>query len=117
MADRIKKFAQFEPWRTAREWARSIYDTFRTKPEDRYFKVFERAHFAEKLQFYRVQWTSSGELLSLCAGMIAAGTISDPEHQTTLHFLTHTRRSLAGLFALPAHATQIPDGHLPTPGS
>lgn len=83
MADGVRTFEDLEAWQLARELVRTLYSILRRDPASRDFGLrdqlqraavsvmtniaegFERAHVAEKLQFYNIARASCGEVRSL----------------------------------------------------
>ena len=83
MADGVRTFEDLEAWQLARELVRFLYSILRRDPAARdsglrdqlqraavsvmtnIAEGFERAHLAEKLQFYNIARASCGEVRSL----------------------------------------------------
>ena len=115
MADGIKSFEDLEAWQLARELVGVVYTILRREPAARDFTVrdqlqraavsvmtnlaegFERAHVAEKLQFYNIARASCGEVRSLSYLLSALAYAAPTEIQRLQSLLISVGKLTTGL--------------------
>lgn len=115
MADGVRSFEDLEAWQLARELARLLYPILRRDPAARDFGLrdqlqraavsvmtniaegFERAHIAEKLQFYNVPRASCGEVRSLSYLLSDLSYASPAEIQKLQNLLISVGKLTTGL--------------------